>query len=254
MGMWATVLGALFLVLREQNLAPPGKPIPGRVLFIVASGILVVMAGIFLIEYSFPNQHRTARFYAASSVVFPFYLVGLSRASKFRWGATWIALVYMAIMAGMAWLLPLFPGQPRLGPIYNPIHHFVSLPFPLLLVVPALGIDLSRRWIGQGRGWLRDWLLVVVAGVAFLALFLVTQWFFSAFLLTPAAQNWFFAADRHWGYRESPGDWRRKFWSATYPVWNPPLRLRGLLIALAISLASARVGLWAGNWMAKVRR
>jgi hypothetical protein len=254
MGMWATVLGALFLLLREQNLAPADRPSPGRNLYIVASGILLVMAGIFLIEYSFPNQHRTVRFYVASSVVFPFYLLGLSRASKFRWGATWIALIYMAIMAGMGWVLPLFPGQPKLGPIYNPIHHFVSLPFPLLLVVPALGIDLSRRWIGQGRGWKRDWLLVITAGCAFVLLFLVTQWFFSAFLLSPAAQNWFFAADRHWGYRESHGDWRGKYWSETYPAWNPPLRLKGFLIALAVSLASARVGLWAGNWMARVKR
>src|SRR5438034_1002390 len=34
LGMWATVLGALFLVLREQNLAPAGQPAPGRVLFV----------------------------------------------------------------------------------------------------------------------------------------------------------------------------------------------------------------------------
>src|SRR5205823_269749 len=181
---------------------------------------------------------RTARFYVASAVIFPFYLLALSRASKFRWGATWIALIYMAIMAAMAWVLPLFPGQPRLGPIYNPIHHFVSLPFPLLLVVPAFGIDLSRRWIGQGRGWRRDWLLVIVAAIAFLLLFLVTQWFFSAFLISPAGQNWFFAANHHWGYRESPGDWRGQFWSDTYPSHNPPLGLKGFLIALAVSLVS----------------
>src|SRR5215472_10872018 len=30
LGMWATVLGALMLLLREQNLAPPGKPEPGK--------------------------------------------------------------------------------------------------------------------------------------------------------------------------------------------------------------------------------
>src|SRR2546429_5234373 len=28
LGMWATVLGALFLVRREQNIAPPGKLVP----------------------------------------------------------------------------------------------------------------------------------------------------------------------------------------------------------------------------------
>src|SRR3989449_4366060 len=59
LGMWAIVLGALMLVLREQNLAPPDQPAPGRHLFIYASGVLVVMAGIILIEYSFPNQQRT---------------------------------------------------------------------------------------------------------------------------------------------------------------------------------------------------
>src|SRR6185503_1591249 len=115
--------------------------------------------------------------------------------------ATWIALVYMAIMMLMAWVLPLFPGQPRLGPIHNPVRHFVPLCFPLLLVVPAAGIDVVRNLIGHGRRWWRDWLLAIVVGYAFLILFLVTQWFFSAFLLSPYAQNWFFAADRHWGYQ-----------------------------------------------------
>ena len=254
LGMFAIVLGALMLVLREQNLAPPDQPAPGRKLFIYASGVLVVMASVFLIEYSWPNQQRTRTFYQMSAATFPIYLLGLARASKFRWGATWIALVYMAMVAVAAWVLPLFPGQPRLGPIYNPITHFVPLPFPLLLVVPAVAIDLLRRWIGQGRGWRRDWLLVVLAGTAFLALFLVTQWIFSALLISPIGENWFFAADRHWGYAEHIGDWRAKFWSETSPRWNPPLTVRGLLVALLISITASRVGLWLGNGMAKVRR
>src|SRR5207245_215819 len=118
LGMWAIVLGALMLVLREQNLAPPGQPAPGRHLFIYASGVLGVMAGIILIEYSFPNQQRTRTFYQVSATTFPLYLLGLARASKFRWGATWIALVYMVILTLMAWVLHLFPGHPSLGPIY----------------------------------------------------------------------------------------------------------------------------------------
>jgi hypothetical protein len=254
LGMWGIVLGALMLVLREQNLAPPGQTAPGRILFLYASGLLLVMASIFLIEYSWPNQQRTRAFYEFSATIFPFYLLGLSRASKFRWGATWIALVYMAIMAGAAWILPLFPGQPRLGPIYNPVRYFVPLPFPLLLVVPAFGMDLLRQWIGQGRGWKRDWLLVFLAGTTFLTLFAATQWFFSAFLISPSAQNWFFAGDRIWGYREASGDWHGKFWSETWPERHPPLSVRSFLVALALSLGASRVGLWLGNWMSKVRR
>jgi hypothetical protein len=254
LGMFASVLGALMLVLREQNLAPPDQPAPGRKLFLYAAGLLVVMASVFLIEYSWPNQQRTRTFYEASAATFPLYLLGLGRASKFRWGSTWIALVYMAVMALAAWILPLFPGQSRLGPIYNPINHFVPLPFPLLLVVPAIAIDLVRQWVGQGRGWRRDWLLVVLAGTAFLALFLVTQWIFSAILIGPIGQNWFFAADRHWGYQEHLGDWRGKFWSETNPQRQPPLNLPGLLVALLLSIAASRLGLWLGNGMAKVRR
>src|SRR5436305_5345993 len=99
LGMWGIVLGALMLVLREQNLAPPDQPAPGRILYIYAAGVLVVMASVFLIEYSWPNQHRTSAFYEASAATFPFYLLWLARGSKFRWGATLIALTYMAISA-----------------------------------------------------------------------------------------------------------------------------------------------------------
>jgi len=35
LGMWAVVLGALMLLLREQNLAQPGQPAPGRILYIM---------------------------------------------------------------------------------------------------------------------------------------------------------------------------------------------------------------------------
>jgi multisubunit Na+/H+ antiporter MnhB subunit len=254
LGMWAVVLGAQMLVLREQNLAPSDQPAPGRYLFIYASGLLIVMASVFLIEHSWPNQQHTDPFYKMSAATFPLYLLGMGRASKFRWGATWIALWYMAILALLSWILPLFPGQPRLGPIYNPIRNFVPLPFPLLLFVPAIGIDLLRGWIGQGRGWKRDWALAIAAGIAFMTLFLVTQWFFSRFLISHYAQNWFFAADRHCGYQEPPGDWHFKYWDQTSPKWNPPVTAKGLAIAFVLSIVAARLGLWLGNWKSRVRR
>src|SRR5437660_5712055 len=91
LGMFATVFGALILVLREQNLGLADQPAPGRKLSIYAGGILIVMASVFLIEHSWPNQQRTRTFYEMSAATFPLYLVGLSRASKFRWGATLVA-------------------------------------------------------------------------------------------------------------------------------------------------------------------
>ena len=254
LGMWGIVLGALMLVLREQNLAPADQPAPGRIFYVFTCGLLVVMASVFLTEHSWPNQQRTETFYRVSAAIFPLYLLMLSRGSKFRFGATWIALLYMAITAVAAWVLPLFPGQPRLGPIYNPVRHFVALPFPLLLVVPALAIDAIRNMIGHGRSWLLDWAIALLCGLAFMALFLVTQWFFSAFLISKSAENWFFATINHWGYRESQGDWHYQFWSETSPKWNPPATLHGLLITTGVALVASRLGLYLGNWMSRVRR
>lgn len=254
LGMWGVAWSALLLVLREQNNSGHNGVSVDGWLFIFVAGILLAMGAVFLTEHSFPNDQHSATFYRMSSATYPMYLLGLARASRARWAATWIALIYMAIMASMAWILPLFPGQPRLGPIYNHITHFVPLPFPLLLVVPAVAIDLIRNWIGHSRGAWWDWLMVVLCAGAFLLLFLGTQWSFSSFMLSDAADNWFFAGDRHWGYTENQGTWRNEFWNETNPKWHPAVTLRQLGIAFLWALGSARVGLWLGNWMSKVRR
>ena len=279
LGMWSVVGGCLLFVLREQNTQAQGSAgcpqpamsklsawrsedtapcqralIPDRWFYIYGAGVLLAMASVFLTELSFPNDQHTARFYTWSAATYPFYLVGLSRASKFRWGATLVALVYMLIVAGMAWVLPLFEGHPKLGPIYHRVDHFVPLPFPLLLVAPAFAIDLVRNAIGQGRGWFRDALIVLLCAAAFVAVFAVTQWHFSKFLLGPHAQNWFFAADRHWGYTESLGPWRRQFWDVNDPSQHSPFVASTILSAFWCALVASGLGLVLGNWMAKVRR
>ncbi len=284
LGMWSVVGGCLLLVLRQQNLcadvaaargdafsfAPQGgegweRPttstsvkssdtVPGRWFFIYGAGVLLAMASVFLTEMSFPNDQHTARFLEWSAATYPFYLLGMSRASKFRWGATLIALVYMFIGAGMAWVLPLFEGHPKLGPIYNPIEHFVPLPFPLLLVVPAFAIDVIRNWIGHGRDLPRDAAIVVLSSAAFVVVFTATQWYFSEFLLTPRAHNWFFAADRHWGYTESLGAWRHEFWNVRDAKAHPPIIAATYGYAFVCALVASTLGLALGNWMSKVRR
>jgi len=39
-------------------------------------------------------------------------------------------------------LMPLFPAQPLLGPIYVQVDRFMPTDFPLLLIVPAFALDL----------------------------------------------------------------------------------------------------------------
>jgi len=265
LGMWAVVWGALFLVLREQNLArldAAGGPLagaapaalPGQWLVVVAGGILIAMAATFLTEYSWPNQQRTITFYQMSSVVYPLYLTALARASNFRFGATLVAAAYMMIYGLQGWLLPLFAGQPKLGPVYNPVNHFVPLTFPLLLVVPALAMDLLRWLRGPRRGWWRDWLLATAIAVAFTGLFFVTQWYFSAFHISESSYNRFFFGELHWGYSDSPGPHRNEFWHRSNPRWNPPVTWPGMRWALLWTFCAVRLGLWFGNWLRQVKR
>jgi hypothetical protein len=258
-GMWAVVGGALLLVLREQNNAAPGETPRGRSLFVYAAGVLLAMESVFLIEASFPNHQHSHRFYIWSASTYPLFLIGVSRATKFRFGATFIALIYMLIIAGMAWVLPLFAGEPKLGPVNHRVSHFVPLPFPLVLVAPALLIDLIRHGIGHARSWWRDWLIVIACSAAFVAVFAIVQWNFSKFLLTPAADNWFFAADRHWGYMETPGPWTKQFWDEGSTRWgrgreHSVANWYTWTLAFVCAVVASRVGLWLGNWMAKVQR
>jgi hypothetical protein len=129
----------------------------------------------------------------------------------------------------------------------------VALPFPLLLVVPALALDLLRNRIGAGRGWKRDWPLALLSGAVFFVIFLVVQWNFSKFLISPAADNWFFVENK-WEYGNQVGNWCHQFWDVTNPEWNPPASAAGLGAALILAMISARIGLSLGNWMAKVKR
>jgi hypothetical protein len=91
--------------------------------------------------------------------------------------------------------------------------------------------------------------LSVLLGLAFLAAFFVTQWFFTEFLLSPHARNFFFGVDQ-WDYSSRLGPWRYTFWRAEANPVTPTT----LAIAALIAVASARIGLWWGNWMARLRR
>ena len=257
LGMWAIVLGALILVLRYQNAQNSRSENATRVgswFFLYAAGILVAMDATVKIEMSFPNLQHSLLFYQVSSTGFPLYLLAFSRASQHRWAATLIAAVYMLIYAGMVWVLPLFPGEPLLGPIVNRVDHFVPLPFPHLLIVPAIALDLLRRVFGDQASRWRDWYRALVYGVTFLVLFVLVQWNFSEFMLSPAAENRFFGANQHWGYSEAQGPSQTRFWRAVpFDLSNPELR-KGFGIALLLSIGFSRLGLAAGGWLRRVQR
>jgi len=251
LGMFGMVFGALLLVLTRQNRLPEGE---GGGLFVYVGGLFVVMASVFVLEYIFPNQQHSAMFYKVCALTFPLRLVSLGRAGRISWPVTRVAAVYLLISCLMTWILPLFPAQPKLAPIFNPVTHMVALPFPLLLIYPALAIDLTLRHTGEAMGWRRV-ALAVVLGAIFLAFFLPVQWFFSIFLLSPLADNWFFAGDRIWGYGSSLGAWTTQFWHTDPSNAKADLlTLPALAVAWALAAIASWLGLLLGGWMRKVQR
>jgi hypothetical protein len=121
-------------------------------------------------------------------------------------------------------------------------------------VVPSLTIDLLRWLRGERRGWWRDWLLAAAIAIAFMGVFFVTQWSFSAFMISEASHNRFFFGELHWGYTDRLGEFRGEYWHVRNPQWHPPVTWDGMKWALLLSFCAVRVGLWFGNWLGKVKR
>ncbi len=245
LGMFGITLGALLLVLSRQNHMEGGG---GSMLFIWTGGVFQVLASVFVLEYIFPNQQHSAMFVEVCALTFPFRLVAIGRAARTSWPVTRVAAIYMLIECLMCWVLPLFPAQPKLAPIYNPVTHMVALPFPLLLVCPAIAMDLLLPRIQNSTGLRRVGSAMLLAAV-FLVIFVPAQWFFSEFLLSAWADNWFFVSDRIWGYSNHAGSWIKEYWQG-----GGPMNFEGLAIGLALASAMCWLGLLFGGWMRKVRR
>ena len=246
LGIGAIGVGALLLALSWQNRSGAFQR-RAMWLLLVAGAVLMMDRAIMLTEYSGKNQMHGGLFYRASMLAYPMALVMMARASRIRWAATITAAIFMGIMLGLMWIIQLFPATPKLGPIYQPITHMVGMAFPVLVIAPALGVDLAMQ-----RLRLRPLLLAPILSLVFFALFIAVQWPFASFLMSPAARNWFFNAD-NFVYWLSPAgvEWSRS-WVDPGPA-SAPLTAQ-LTFAVLLGAFSSYVGLWFGQWMTKVRR
>ena len=246
LGIDAIGVGALLLALAWQNRDSSFQR-RAMWLLLVAGAVLLMDRAIMLTEYSGKNQMHGGLFYRASMLAYPMAVVMMARASRLKWAATLTSAIFMGIMLTLMWVIQLFPATPKLGPIYQPITHMVAMAFPVLIIVPSIGVDIVMQ-----RVRVRPLLLAPLLSLVFFALFIAVQWPFASFLMTPAARNWVFNAD-NFVYWLSPSgvEWSRN-WVAP-DAGAAPL---GAQFALAVFLGavSSYVGLWFGQWMTKVRR
>jgi hypothetical protein len=215
------------------------------ILLVIGAEILVlVMTAIF--EYTFRANLHSGRSYRAVAIVAPLALVGLAQVSGRRWAATAVAAGYTVFMAVMLWVLALIPAEPKLGPVYQVITHFVPPNFPVLVVVPALALDLVR---GRIAGW-RRWRQAIVLGGVFVASLVAVEWPFASFLQSDASHTWVFGTHYH-PYFMSP-----ESLEARGEFIHPPVAALwlGMAEAVVAAITTSWIGLAIGDALRKVRR
>ena len=248
LGSLAIKVGALALIAGLMSRA--GREVRRTLgwLFVFVGADGVVQLGTMLTDATWPMNLHNARCYLAVGMAIPPVLIGAAWGLRRRWASTLVAGGYTAILLAFEWVLPLIPAQAKLGPVYQNITHLVPLHFPLLLIVPALVLDLL--W-SKTAEWGR-WKLAAVSGPLFLASFLAAEWPFASFLMSPAARNWFFGM-AYFAYFDPAG--------LSYDPYKFDLadKTRGefwllIGIALVVSVVTARIGFAWGEWMRRLRR
>ncbi len=251
-GILAVQLGALILILGHMNRSVNGgSGILRRkldLLFLYTSGLVVTMTLVLTMEYIFRLYMHGARFYRVIAIAIPVILAAVSRASKSRWAATKATAVYSLLLLGFLWILPLFPAEPKLGPVYREVKNFIPAEFPLLLIAPAIALDAILRRTSHLNRWMQS----AVCGFAFLTVFIAVQWPFATLLMSPAARNRFLGSI-YFDFNIHPASSyvRHLFYSTER---TPVQFWAGMAAAAACAVLSTRAGIAWGDWMTRIRR
>jgi len=253
LGIFSVILGACILILTKKNLYPENKMYD--ILYIYASSLILVQFSIMLTEYSFANKQHSYEFYKLSSILYPFVLIAFKMPSKYKFSATYIAALYMLHRMLIVWILPLFPAEPMLGPIYREVTSYVAPYFPVLLFIPAIAIDVLSPRIQSFNILVKS----VIMGSVFCILFFITQWYFSIFLLSDYSKNWFFATGSNIPYFIPIGDFEGKFFSYDFTPYGDKIPLGKMNIVNFIKICifsyfSIFLSFCLSSWLKSIKR
>jgi hypothetical protein len=253
-GMLGIVVGALALTASAQNRSGERDTVRDAWLYACAGGVVAFIFACGTLEYSWPNEQHSAVFYVLWASVFPLLLAGYSRAGRLKYPATAAALVFMLLWFMMGQVLPHVHAVPRLAPIWNPRTYLWPPFFPVVLVIPALGMDLARRRLERRN----PWIVSLALGVTFVALLCAVQWPMATFMVHGNSHNWLFHGDE-WPYTARIGPWHDRFWATERATGvsgdlSFVSLVPGLVLAAAAGTVASRIGLAWGGWMSRVRR
>jgi hypothetical protein len=248
MGIAGIVWGGLILTVAAMNRAQGAEKVALQRLLLVLGGFVILHSMILKLEYTNKVFLHTSSAYVALGIGLLLVMEAPARASGHRWARSITTGIYSLFVMLMAWILPLFPATPKLGPVYQNITHMVPLPFPILLIVPAFVLDLVWPWMKAAPRWQQ----AVFGGVTFMAILIAVQWPFATFLMSPAARNWFFAP-ANFPYFAPPDSatvryiFRQTDQSAA-AFWG------NMGFAFFFSVVSMWIGIVFGNWLRRVKR
>jgi hypothetical protein len=246
-GFFGINFGTVMLMLAFVNRSGEAVKPPLQRLLLYVGGMALCESLLLKLEYISRVEMHSGSFYAVVLFGTLGVAIAIAIASGHRWGCTLMTAVYTTFGLAFLWILPLFPAEPKLGPVYQPVTHFIPWEFPLLLIIPAIATDLVLQRTITWRPWVRG----LATGVAFLGAFVAVQWPFANFLMSPLARNRVFGTT-YLDFSTPPTSLYARF------EFLPPEALsqlgRGMLIALLISCLMAYAGLHVGRAMQRVNR
>jgi hypothetical protein len=249
MGIFVMGVGGLILTTGRMNLSSGESRDKFNQIFLYNGSLLLCL--LLMLGYEYIGDQtlmHSAIYYRVLGMIAPVVLVGIARTSGRRWATTTVASIYTGLWLAGNWIFPLFPAQAKLGPVFTPITHMVPLGFPVLLLPGAIALDVVfNRFSGRGDTW-----KAMVGGTGFMAASLIVNWPFAYFMMSPHARNWVFAMNE-FGYNVPPSQYRLAWELQPYEKTRVEFWV-GMLIAMAATVLSARIGMLWGDWMRRIRR
>jgi hypothetical protein len=247
-GFFAVKFGAILLILSFVNRASGAARAALQRLLLYAGGVALAESLLLHLEQIERSLMHTPFFYGVAINATVGILAAIGIASRHRWACTVMAAIYTAFNLVFLWVLPLFPAEPKLGPVYQRVTHFIPWEFPLLILVPAWALDVTLRRTGAWSVFRR----AIVVGLVFFAAFIVVQWPFADFLMSPLARNRFFGA--HYMDFSTPAFSRYARFQFNEPDASAAVFGGKMAVVALVSFGTAWVGLLVGGWMMRLKR
>ena len=247
LGLLGLQLGALIFLCGLMNRARGQTQRLLRLLFLFIGGFILIGLLTFQMEFIRRTVQHSGFFYRTVATCVPLILMGVGRASGHRFGATIITAFYTVEMLLIVWLFPLVPATPKLGPVYQQVTHLIPPGFPLLLIAPALVMDLlTARVVARPLS-----LQSLILAASFLGVIGLVQWPMADFLLSPASRTWVFGTHYvSYNARSFSPEVRNVFFDMDGQLGF----VRQLGLAAVLAVLSTRLGLAAAAWLRGLRR